>query len=88
VKARRGAGLGHRVIPQPGAAIQPAKPNPARGTRGASPGAGRYALTLAPPGAGQVQDIGTYVVVYRRNAAGQWRAVEDIFNSDAPVLTA
>jgi len=51
-------------------------------------GRGRYALTLAPPGAGQVQDIGTYVVVYRRNAAGQWRAVEDIFNSDAPVLTA
>jgi ketosteroid isomerase-like protein len=51
-------------------------------------GRGRYTLTLAPPGAGQVQDVGKYVVVYRRNAAGQWRAIEDIFNSDAPAATA
>ncbi len=45
-------------------------------------GRGRYALSLSPPGGAPTQDAGKYVVVYRRQASGVWRAVADIFNSD------
>src|SRR5258705_12929120 len=45
-------------------------------------GRGRYTLDLSPPGGTPVQDVGKYVVVYRRQANGAWRAVSDIFNSD------
>jgi ketosteroid isomerase-like protein len=47
-------------------------------------GQGRYTLDLAPPGGSPVQDVGKYIVVYRRQANGGWRAVSDIFNSDHP----
>ena len=47
-------------------------------------GRGRYALDLTPPGGVPVQDVGKYIVVYRRQANGTWRAVSDIFNSDHP----
>ena len=33
-------------------------------------------------GAAPVQDEGKYVVVYKQQANGVWRAVADIFNSD------
>ena len=45
-------------------------------------GRGRYALAISPPSGAPVQDEGKYVVVYRRQAGGAWRAVADIFNSD------
>jgi len=45
-------------------------------------GRGHYTLSLAPPGGAPVQDVGKYIVVYRRQANGAWRAVADIFNSD------
>ncbi len=45
-------------------------------------GRGRYTLSMSPPGGAPVQDIGKYVVVYRRQANGSWRAVADIFNGD------
>ena len=45
-------------------------------------GRGKYALSLSPPGGAPVEDIGKYIVVYRRQANGAWRAVADIFNSD------
>lgn len=45
-------------------------------------GRGRYVLAMSPPAGAPVQDTGKYVVVYRRQANGGWRAVEDIFNSD------
>ncbi|HXJ82893.1 MAG TPA: DUF4440 domain-containing protein [Candidatus Methylomirabilis sp.] len=47
-------------------------------------GRGRYTLALSPPGGAPVQDVGKYVVVYRRQPNGAWRAVSDIFNSDQP----
>jgi len=47
-------------------------------------GRGRYTLALSPPGGAPVQDVGKYVVVYRRQPGGAWRAVSDIFNSDHP----
>lgn len=45
---------------------------------------GVYELTLSPPGAGSKSDHGKYVVVYRRQASGSWKAVADIFNSSQP----
>ena len=47
-------------------------------------GRGRYTLALSPPEGAPVQDVGKYVVVYRRQPNGAWRAVSDIFNSDQP----
>ena len=47
-------------------------------------GRGRYTLELSPPGGTPLQDVGKYIVVYRRQANGSWRAVSDIFNSDSP----
>jgi len=47
-------------------------------------GQGRYTLDLSPPGGTPIQDVGKYIVVYRRQANGGWRAVSDIFNSDHP----
>ena len=47
-------------------------------------GRGRYTLSLTPPGGAPVQHAGKYVVVYRRQPNGSWRAVADIFNSDQP----
>jgi ketosteroid isomerase-like protein len=45
-------------------------------------GRGRYTLSLSSPDGAPIQDIGKYVVVYRRQANGGWLAVADIFNSD------
>ncbi len=47
-------------------------------------GRGRYSLSIQPPGGAPVTDVGKYVVVYRRQPGGTWRAVADIFNSDQP----
>lgn len=47
-------------------------------------GRGRYTLRMTPRGQATVEDTGKYVVVYRRQRDGAWRAVADIFNSDRP----
>ena len=47
-------------------------------------GRGAYTLSLTPPGGLPAQDTGKYIVCYRRQAGGGWRAVADIFNSDGP----
>jgi ketosteroid isomerase-like protein len=45
---------------------------------------GVYELSLSPPGGGTIADNGKYVVVYRRQADGSWKAIADIFNSSRP----
>lgn len=45
-------------------------------------GRGVYQLSLTPPGGAPVEEQGKYVVAYRRQPDGSWRAVADIFNSD------
>lgn len=45
-------------------------------------GRGRYTLSISPPSGAPIQEAGKYVVVYRRQPNGAWRAVADIFNSD------
>lgn len=45
-------------------------------------GRGWYNLSMTPPGGSAVEDVGKYIVIYRRQGNGPWRAVADIFNSD------
>ena len=47
-------------------------------------GVGRYALTAPRAGCGCAVDEGKYVVVFRRQADGTWKAVADMFGSDRP----
>jgi uncharacterized protein (TIGR02246 family) len=45
-------------------------------------GRGWYNLSMTLPGGSPVQDTGKYIVIYRRQRDGSWKAVADIFNSD------
>ena len=45
-------------------------------------GRGKYNLSMTPPGGALTEDAGKYIVCYRRQPNGSWRAVADIFNSD------
>jgi uncharacterized protein (TIGR02246 family) len=45
---------------------------------------GRYQSTIKPAAGAEIHDEGKYLVVYRRQPDGQWRAVADMFNSDLP----
>jgi len=47
-------------------------------------GVGKYRMTLHPAGADRIEDKGKYVVVYRRQVDGSWKAVADIFNTNLP----
>ena len=47
-------------------------------------GTGTYEMTLSQPDGSTAEDRGKYVVVYRRQADGSYRAVADIFNSSQP----
>ncbi|HEX9547650.1 MAG TPA: SgcJ/EcaC family oxidoreductase [Acidimicrobiales bacterium] len=43
---------------------------------------GRYRLTMEPPGADPIVDVGKYVDVMKRQPDGRLRFAYDIFNSD------
>jgi ketosteroid isomerase-like protein len=45
-------------------------------------GRGSYTLAMSPPDGVSIEDHGKYVVCYRRQPNGAWRAIADIFNSD------
>jgi uncharacterized protein (TIGR02246 family) len=47
-------------------------------------GRGAYSFTMPGPDGAPARQAGKYVVVYRRQRDGSWRAVADIFNSDKP----
>jgi uncharacterized protein (TIGR02246 family) len=47
-------------------------------------GIGRHQMTIKTAAGPEVHDEGKYLVVYRRQQDGQWRAVADMFNSDLP----
>jgi ketosteroid isomerase-like protein len=45
---------------------------------------GRHQLTIKTASGAEIRDEGKYLVVYRRQQDGKWRAVADMFNSDLP----
>lgn len=46
---------------------------------------GAWSMTMNPPGAPPVTDKGKYVVVWKKQADGTWKASYDSFSSDLPV---
>ena len=46
---------------------------------------GTYQLTMNDPQGKQISDHGKYMVVWRKQADGKWKAVGDMFNSDVPL---
>jgi uncharacterized protein (TIGR02246 family) len=48
---------------------------------------GTYTLDFQPPGMDPQHDRGKYIEVWKRDGDGQWRIVEDIFNSSLPAPT-
>ena len=47
---------------------------------------GRYTMTITPPRGEPIQDRGKYIVVFRLQPDGRWKAQMDIFNSSVPSL--
>ena len=45
---------------------------------------GTYELRFTDPSGKPLVDRGKYVTVWKKTAAGEWKVVADIFNSDAP----
>ena len=46
-------------------------------------GIGRYHMTVEPPGGPRTEQTGKYLVVYRKQPDGVWRAVADMFSPNA-----
>ncbi len=46
---------------------------------------GTYELGMNDPKGNPIRDRGKYVVVWKKQAGGGWKAVADIFNSDLPL---
>ena len=44
---------------------------------------GVFYRTVRPRHGAAFQEVGKYVVVYRRQTAGEWRAVAEMFNTDS-----
>jgi ketosteroid isomerase-like protein len=48
-------------------------------------GIGQYSFTLPLASGGRMRDQGKYLVVFRRQADGSWKAIADMFSSDQPL---
>ena len=48
---------------------------------------GTYSMTVNDPQGKPVNDRGKYVVVWKKQSDGNWKAVADIINSDLPLTT-
>jgi ketosteroid isomerase-like protein len=46
---------------------------------------GKAVVTVEPEGMDAVQDIGKYVVIWKKSAEGVWQLYIDIWNSNLPV---
>ena len=46
-------------------------------------GQGRYSLHMEPPGGPPLDQQGKYLVVYRRDRSGAWKAAADMFSSNS-----
>lgn len=49
---------------------------------------GRYVMTLQPADHQSIQDVGKYVVVWKKGDDGQWQLHVDIWNSSQPMVAA
>ena len=45
---------------------------------------GTYQMTMNDPSGAPAPERGKYVTIWKKAPGGQWKAVEDIFNTDAP----
>jgi ketosteroid isomerase-like protein len=43
---------------------------------------GTYSMTLSPPDAAPMDDVGKYIEVWHKQEDGVWKVTHDIFNSD------
>jgi ketosteroid isomerase-like protein len=46
-------------------------------------GIGRYRMTVDPPGGKRTEEAGKYLVVYKRQPDGAWRAAADMFSPNS-----
>ena len=45
---------------------------------------GAYTLDIRPAGGEATQDVGKYVIIWKRQADGSWKWAVDIFNTNLP----
>jgi len=45
---------------------------------------GTYSMTLSPPDAPPMNDVGKYIEIWKKQPDGVWKVTHDIFNSDLP----
>jgi uncharacterized protein (TIGR02246 family) len=45
---------------------------------------GKYDLTIKPEGQGTIEDMGKYVVMWKRSSNGAWKLYVDIWNTSKP----
>jgi ketosteroid isomerase-like protein len=46
-------------------------------------GIGQYRMTVDPPGGKRTEEAGKYLVVYKRQPGGAWRAAADMFSPNS-----
>ncbi len=46
-------------------------------------GIGQFQMTVEPPGGPRIQQAGKYLVVYKKQPGGEWKAVADMFSPNS-----